>query len=802
WNYLKYLMVLPLMIGLVMLFSFNFAQQLPDEITQPIEEAGKLAENLKEANLFSSLQEGEKVSLEWGNYTCECFEDQVKGYYRCRSLELTTNALKNLMKKSEAFTLLKDETSTSYENVRVIINRTLKVRGTFTQLEEVPQEFKAALPFIKKSRSGDILSLVFDSKQGKEMYKFNIVLNNKNEEVAYDYMVKVGNQYFGIDMMNKEGIKYMTPETYEQIIDQPIEVIRNGKEVIPVKSISFGNSRTQIIENRDSYKLTDFIYGKRIVPGNRMEMKIVLEDDYRFDLTMILKKRKVDLSEEAELMEELEEPAPDLVFQWGDRAFSTKKMILLSTKELESLKDQPISFKFDGETQNVVDVEHMYSTENKNAYSKYKTYVVNELYSGEVEPRDWKEVFYELVAELESSSTLSLSSIRLKNGLFTGVFISVLDEMDWSELYLGDQSYEKYDEATGLVALQRPDLIDLEKLKNLKFFKNRPPYISVNGRPVFSSDRKDFFAEASFDNEDVIFVHIPKPGSHDVVGALGFGPGMSGLLEVRMKSNTFDKKILWTDVKADNPVPFKNLDEVNKKINDNISTFEIPTEARTPVQATQVGLVTKVVNESDDVRGRHIEVTHSDGGKTIYGQLGIIEVAKGDHIKKTTIIGLTGEKPFLYQIITSQEENRINYPQGYPVKLTAQSEVGADVSINSVRKSSDFGDRTHPIFQTIKFHTGVDFAGPQGTAVFATANGMVSQVDDVDAKKGFEKYVLIGHGGNIETFYGHIISDLKVGDEIKKGQQIGTIMKDHLHYELRKNGRAINPKSSFVELKK
>ncbi|MCB0507739.1 MAG: M23 family metallopeptidase, partial [Bacteroidetes bacterium] len=118
------------------------------------------------------------------------------------------------------------------------------------------------------------------------------------------------------------------------------------------------------------------------------------------------------------------------------------------------------------------------------------------------------------------------------------------------------------------------------------------------------------------------------------------------------------------------------------------------------------------------------------------------------------------------------------------------------------RIASGFGYRIDPVYKTKRLHTGLDFAAPTGTPVYATGDGVVeiagSQGD------GYGNKVLINHGYGYETLYGHNSKILvRVGQKVKRGQTIalvgstGKSTGPHSHYEVWKNGEKINPVNYF-----
>jgi murein DD-endopeptidase MepM/ murein hydrolase activator NlpD len=112
--------------------------------------------------------------------------------------------------------------------------------------------------------------------------------------------------------------------------------------------------------------------------------------------------------------------------------------------------------------------------------------------------------------------------------------------------------------------------------------------------------------------------------------------------------------------------------------------------------------------------------------------------------------------------------------------------------------TSFFGYRSDPFNSShAEFHPGIDFKGSKGDEARCTANGKVVSADWYG---GYGKCVRIAHNNGFETLYGHLSRiTVKVGEEVTAGQKIGEVGSTgrstgaHLHYEVRKNGKAINP---------
>lgn len=121
---------------------------------------------------------------------------------------------------------------------------------------------------------------------------------------------------------------------------------------------------------------------------------------------------------------------------------------------------------------------------------------------------------------------------------------------------------------------------------------------------------------------------------------------------------------------------------------------------------------------------------------------------------------------------------------------------------NLRRVASGFGYRVDPIYKTRKMHTGIDFTAPRGTKIYATGDGKVELVKH--ARWGYGKHVVINHGYGYKTLYGHCSRiNVKQGQRVKRGQLIalvgstGKSTGPHLHYEVHKNNKKVNPVGYF-----
>jgi murein DD-endopeptidase MepM/ murein hydrolase activator NlpD len=116
--------------------------------------------------------------------------------------------------------------------------------------------------------------------------------------------------------------------------------------------------------------------------------------------------------------------------------------------------------------------------------------------------------------------------------------------------------------------------------------------------------------------------------------------------------------------------------------------------------------------------------------------------------------------------------------------------------------ASGFGMRIHPVYKVKKMHTGIDFAAPIGTPIYATADG---RIDEVKTQfSGYGKMIIIDHGFGYKTRYAHMHDfAVRQGQMVKRGDLIGYVgdtglsTAPHLHYEVMLNNVLINPVHYF-----
>lgn len=187
---------------------------------------------------------------------------------------------------------------------------------------------------------------------------------------------------------------------------------------------------------------------------------------------------------------------------------------------------------------------------------------------------------------------------------------------------------------------------------------------------------------------------------------------------------------------------------------------------------------------------------------------GIMEAQREDHaeltayrqVKKEILGELYGQASELEKLVRqldaaeNEVESIISARSG---SYTGKKPGRLSYPVNA-RMTSPFGFRHHPILNKRRMHQGLDFGAAHGTTIRAAADGVIISAS---RNSGYGNVVIIDHGGGMTTVYAHCSSFIMRSGRVKRGQAIarvgstGLSTGPHLHFEVRINGRAVNPRS-------
>lgn len=191
--------------------------------------------------------------------------------------------------------------------------------------------------------------------------------------------------------------------------------------------------------------------------------------------------------------------------------------------------------------------------------------------------------------------------------------------------------------------------------------------------------------------------------------------------------------------------------------------------------------------------GTTVAFCNNFNGSTIERRVKMMTKAKSPGWKTVRYVMLVPLIASITMAFSDHSSNSNSIPDISPIKAGVSFKV-----------TSGYGNRIHPVTKEKTFHYGIDFAAQTGTPVVATANGIVTRV--VFLEKTYGKLIEINHGGSFVTRYAQLRDfAVKAGDQVTEGEVIGYVGQSglstgpHLHYEVFKDGKNVNPKDYITK---
>ncbi|MDF2672109.1 MAG: Peptidase [Clostridiales bacterium] len=262
--------------------------------------------------------------------------------------------------------------------------------------------------------------------------------------------------------------------------------------------------------------------------------------------------------------------------------------------------------------------------------------------------------------------------------------------------------------------------------------------------------------------------------------------GTPGYLEIILTSSSFSDFISRIDV-------VKRIMEHDSNILINMKDKQESIEKKKADLEVQKTKLVSLKQQSTSKKNELTVVSRSK--KNLYTELNSdqkeLEKALNAEIRESKEI-----EAEIKAILAAAKNSDLEY-NGKIGNIVKNSEAG-----RSIKVTSRFGNRFHPVLKVYKLHTGIDLGVPSGTPVHAMAAG---EVIIAKYSGGYGNYIVINHGSGISTLYAHNSKLLvSVGSKVKSGQVIsksgntGYSTGPHLHFEVRKNGTPINPEPYLI----
>lgn len=287
-----------------------------------------------------------------------------------------------------------------------------------------------------------------------------------------------------------------------------------------------------------------------------------------------------------------------------------------------------------------------------------------------------------------------------------------------------------------------------------------------------------------------------KPGQVIVAHLTPIEDGGIELGALNMKISPVKELVITRDDRArfSSDISEKEVMLQTKAANAVIETSLYGSAAREGIPATIVAEMIKVYSYDVDFQR---DIRKGDEVELLYETY---ETEDGDFARYGNIIyaNLTvdGKKMPVYRY--ESKDGIVDYYRENGVSL---KRILMQTPIDGARMSSGYGMRHHPVLGYNKMHKGVDFAASRGTPIYAAGNGVI---DKAGRNGGYGNYIRIRHKNGLKTAYAHMkkfARGMKNGKRVVQGQIIGYVgttgrsTGPHLHYEVLRNGKQVNPKS-------
>lgn len=345
WKGLKYFLSLPLLMGLSLLFSFDLVDALPDQVSQPLTEAESYLDNLKEKPLTLKVKPNSTYEIQWGDNSCDCFNDQFPNFYQCAQLTIPLKAFKRLAKKSEGFTLLKNGTPIDFQELEVMSKRMLPLDGYEGQFD-LQNTFDNNSIFWDKIEKGDVLKFTFKANE-KQVFTFDVTVNTRKNALDYAYHFCFEDEQFPVDMTNGQSIRTVDMLDFAKIINQPLTIKKNNKEPLIIENFILSNQKAmrshQVKNPGSTINLSDFPAVNEAEPGDRITLRVLTTEGKKLELAFDIRKNSSWNGERRKL---------ELV--WGKGVYAVNnRPIYIEAEKIKALAGEPMSFRLNGEALNI-----------------------------------------------------------------------------------------------------------------------------------------------------------------------------------------------------------------------------------------------------------------------------------------------------------------------------------------------------------------------------------------------------------------------------------------------------------------
>lgn len=395
WRGVKYFLSLPLLMGLGLLFSFNQPTTLTAPVSQPLSEAENYLANLSEKTITLKPKTKSYYQVQWGDLSCDCYNDQFPTLYECSQLTIPLKQFKRLAKKSSGFTLLNNGQAIDFSELEVMSKRMLPLDGYEGQFD-YQNTFDNNSIFWEKIEKGDVLKFTFKANKN-DVFTFDVTINTRKNAFDYAYHFCFDEEQFAVDMTNDLSVRTVDIIDFMQVMNHPLIIKKNGTVPQAIESLTLVNRGAmrehQINAPGNAFKLADYPAAAEAEPGDRINIEAVTIEGKKLHLAFDIRKNSSWNGERRKL---------ELL--WADRVFvAGTNPIYLDAEKIKAWADQPMSFRLNGKELNINSIN-----------SASKAFQSSEEYQEPCTTKDYQASFEcvkQLLENAEKGNTYYLSNI-------------------------------------------------------------------------------------------------------------------------------------------------------------------------------------------------------------------------------------------------------------------------------------------------------------------------------------------------------------------------------------------------------
>lgn len=354
WKYLRYLMAVPVTALLMLLFSFNLAEDLPDPFTEPFTKAGTVIDETVNQALISGLEPSLETTtespflLKWGDLECACKSEQYPNFYQCKDQSLRSRELRRLIRREGGFQLLKEGEAQEILELTAVSKYMKDMGGFQGQFDEMGSNFNADSPLWKQVEKGDVFRFTFTNGLG-DHFEFEVVVNNAQEVYPFGAMIEIGDRQYSLSNFNSHmgmnsnsAVVHMDVEELKNLTHHPLKIRKDENTYYKIDYCQIGNPGALRSESfRDIHSVeVNLSQADAILdafPGDRIQMYFGAEGE-RVNFAIELRENSAWDGRERTVRTE-----------WGDRTLERRQSVILSKEELEELATEDMYLFINGE---------------------------------------------------------------------------------------------------------------------------------------------------------------------------------------------------------------------------------------------------------------------------------------------------------------------------------------------------------------------------------------------------------------------------------------------------------------------